>query len=351
MVCWVALIAWRGKLFAGTDLGQAAAFLVLRVLVLLVGVGGEEAVEADDRTDGAKLGGAGAVDRLDLDGGALDLGRLHLAGDGALPDQLVEPRLVGIEILPDRCRRAHEIGRADRLVRFLGVLGLGRVEARLLRQVSGAEFLGDGVARGVDRLRRHLHAVGSHIGDQAGGLAADVHAFIEALRHLHGARWPRSRGRDEASCCSVEVVKGGPGLRLVGLASTDSALKVGAFEHRLDASACALLAMSSFCSFLPLEGGQPGLEVLVARRAEDGGDLPVFLADEALDLGFAVADQAQRHRLDAAGRAGAGQLAPQHRRQREADEIVERPAGEIGIDQRRVDLARIGHRFQHRRTW
>ena len=42
---------------------------------------------------------AGAVDRLDLDRGALDLGRLHLAGDGALPDQLVEPHLVGIEIL------------------------------------------------------------------------------------------------------------------------------------------------------------------------------------------------------------------------------------------------------------
>jgi hypothetical protein len=26
--------------------------------------------------------------------------------------------------------------------------------------------------------------------------------------------------RDDAACCSVEVVKGGPGLRRVGLAST-----------------------------------------------------------------------------------------------------------------------------------
>jgi hypothetical protein len=67
---------------------------------------------------------------------------------------------------------------------------------------------------------------------------------------------------------------------------------------------------------------------------------PVFLADEALDLQLAVADEAERHRLDAAGRAGARQLAPEHRRQCEADEIVERPAGEIGLDQRRVDRSR-----------
>ncbi len=46
-----------------------------------------------------------------------------------------------------------------------------------------------------------------------------------------------------------------------------------------------------------------------------------------------------------AGRARAGQLAPEHRRQVEADEIVERAAGEIGIDQRGVDLARVLHRL------
>ena len=78
-------------------------------------------------------------------------------------------------------------------MRFLGVLGLGRVDARLLRQIFLAEFLGDRAARRVDRLGRHLHAVGAHIGDEAGGLAADIDAFIEPLRDLHGARRPRSR--------------------------------------------------------------------------------------------------------------------------------------------------------------
>ena len=35
--------------------------------------------------------------------------------------------------------------------------------------------------------RHHGDAVGSHIGDQAHGLAADIDAFIKALRDLHGA--------------------------------------------------------------------------------------------------------------------------------------------------------------------
>ena len=53
------------------------------------------------------------VRRLDLDRRALDLGRLHLAGDGALPDHLVEPRLVGIEVLvaPESGVRKKSVGR------------------------------------------------------------------------------------------------------------------------------------------------------------------------------------------------------------------------------------------------
>ncbi|MCY1293108.1 hypothetical protein D9M70_423560 [compost metagenome] len=73
-------------------------------------------------------------------------------------------------------------------MRFLGVLRLGRIETRLFRQVAVAELVGNRLARGLDRFRRHLHAVGTHIGDQTDRLAADVDAFIELLRDLHGAR-------------------------------------------------------------------------------------------------------------------------------------------------------------------
>ena len=83
-------------------------------------------------------------------------------------------------------------------------------------------------------------------------------------------------------------------------------------------------------------------------RPQMGEDRPIFAGDEFLDLELAVADDAQRDRLDAAGRARARQLAPQHRREVEADEIIERAAGAIGVDQRLVDLARMAHRILHR---
>ena len=61
---------------------------------------------------------------------------------------------------------------------------------------------------------------------------------------------------------------------------------------------------------------------------------------------FALHDQAQRHALHPAGRARARQLAPQHRRQREADQIVQRAAGQIGVHQLLVDLAGMRDGFQ-----
>ena len=70
--------------------------------------------------------------------------------------------------------------------------------------------------------------------------------------------------------------------------------------------------------------------------------------DEFLDLEFAVADEPQGDGLHPPGRARAGQLAPQHRREVEADEIVERAAGEIGVDERVVDLARVAHGLEDR---
>ena len=92
---------------------------------------------------------------------------------------------------------------------------------------------------------------------------------------------------------------------------------------------------------------QPGADLLALGRGEQRLDGPVFLGLEGLDLGLAVAHEAQGHRLHAAGRAGARQLAPQDRREREADEVVERPAGQVGLDQRRVDLARRLERIEN----
>ncbi len=69
-------------------------------------------------------------------------------------------------------------------MRFLGVLRLGFVLAGE-RRVALAEFGRDDVADMADGFGNDLNAVGSHVGDEADRLAADVDAFVEALGDLH----------------------------------------------------------------------------------------------------------------------------------------------------------------------
>ena len=125
--------------------------------------------------------------RLDLDGRAFEFGRFHLAGDGAYPDQLVESRLLGIEHLGDAARQAAHVGRADRLVRFLRVLGLHLIFSRRAGDIIGAVFVADHLAGRGHGLRRHVDAVGAHISNESDRLAVDLDAFVQALRDLHGA--------------------------------------------------------------------------------------------------------------------------------------------------------------------
>ena len=92
---------------------------------------------------------------------------------------------------------------------------------------------------------------------------------------------------------------------------------------------------------------QPRLERR-PRHFEQPGDRPILLRNKGFDLALAFHDHAQRHRLDTPCRFGTGQLAPQHRRQGKADQIIECPAGAIGVDQILVERARRRHRGQHR---
>ena len=112
-----------------------------------------------------------------------------------------------------------------------------------------------------------------------------------------------------------------------------------AFASRIEVEAVELLAV---------EMRQPRREAFAGFGLELDLDRPVFAGLERLDLGFALADQAQRDRLHAAGRAAARQFAPQHRRQREPDQIIERATRQIGLDQLGVDLARVAEGVEHR---
>ena len=176
---------WLGEMLVGGHVvdhrrlalrqpGQALAVVVLvagrRGLVAGLGIDREEAREDHDLARRAQPGAAVVAEQVDA--GALHPRARHLAGDRALPDQLVQLRRIGGPGMALRW-----LGGPDRLVRFLRVLGLGRIVTGLRRQRLRAELPGDRVADDRDGLGADLHAVGPHVGDVA--------LFVESLRDAH----------------------------------------------------------------------------------------------------------------------------------------------------------------------
>ena len=232
-------------------------------------------------------------------------------------------------------------------MRLLGVLGLRRVDARARGQVALAVLGLDQAARLADRLGCELHAVGAHVGDEAHGLAADIDALVEPLGDAHGgggAHTQLARGL-------LLQGRGDEGRRRVAphLAAVDRGHREGAtLDLALGLLGAFLGVEVELVELAAVEMGEAGLQRLLLGGAEQHIDRPVFAALEDLDFGLALADQAERHGLHAAGRAAARQLAPQHGREGEAHQIVERAAGHVGVDQRLVELARMGDGVEHR---
>ena len=233
-------------------------------------------------------------------------------------------------------------------MRLLRVLRLGLVLARRGRHVAAAVIAADQAAGGGDRLFRDVHAVGAHIGDEADGLAVDVDAFVEPLRDPHGV------GGRKAELAARLLLQGRGGERAAadcagGLGLDRLAtVKARVLQRLLEGFGLGARTDVEALDLLAVGADETRLEGVAARGRERRHQRPVFPRDEFLDFELAVADEAQRHRLHPAGRARARQLAPQHRREGEADEVVERAAGEIGVDQRAVDAARVLHRIEHR---
>src|SRR5690606_25451458 len=140
-------------------LGQLRKALLLVVgLAALLGVDGLD-VRLEETGEGDRAARRGEHALLTTGGRAGDLHRhrgalrvRHLRRDGPLPDQLVEPELVGLQLARDLTRGAeHLTGGPDRLVRLLGVLDLAVVLPRPLRHVLGAVQVGRLAARGRQR--------------------------------------------------------------------------------------------------------------------------------------------------------------------------------------------------------
>ena len=332
-----------GELLALAHRGQTARFFVFLVVPALL-VESEETGKAHHLAGRAKFELARAGLSQNVDGRALELRALHLAGDRARPDEFVELRLLGLEVAGDVAGALRHVGRTDRFVRLLRVLGLGGVFARRGRHVIVAEILGDDASRRRNRLGREIDAVGAHIGNEAGRAVADIDAFVEALRNLHGAR------RRETELPRRLLLQGRSGERRIRVALDRLRFDRGdreerLLERRLEGFGLRARADVEPVDLLAVGADQPGCEGRLRFRAQMGDDRPIFAGDKLFDLELAVADNTQGDRLHPARRARAWQFAPQDRRQVEADQIVERAARPVGVDERLVDLARIAHRL------
>ncbi len=293
----------------------------------------------------AHLHGDGLADRV-----------LHLGGDGAHPDQLVQPEVVAGQAGLGRGAEALA-GRADGLVRLLGVLHLGGVGAGRVRQVVGAVELGDLRPGGVDRGLRQRGGVGTHVGDEA--------VLVQLLGHLHGPL-----GTEAQLAAGLLLERGGAERRVrraavrLGLdaAHRERGLLQGGGQRaggllvqvqgvgaaRLEPAVLAEVAAAG--DPLAVDGGQPGAEVLRvggvgrgAAGAEGADQVPVRGRAERDPLPLALDDQPGRHGLHAARRQLRHDLLPEHRRDLEAVQAVEDAAGFLGVDQALVQLARVGH--------
>ena len=236
----------------------------------------------------------------------------------------------------------------------MGLLSVGggvAVDVGALRQVA-ALVVGGRVELALDvgadvgnRLARKRHRVGPHIGDEADRAFADVNAFIQRLCRAHGALGghaelahrlllQRAGGEGRGGAAGLGALFDADDLGILTLQGGNHS-RLGRFVRKAE-----LLDLGA----LPFaELGGEGLAGLVGVEVQR----PVLTALEALDLFFALDDQAQRRALHASRRQPRLDLAPQHRRQIEADQMIERAARLLRIDQAGRDVPRVLHRVLH----
>ena len=339
--------------FAGFHCRQAAVFFAFgrfgiggQRIVAAFAVQPQKAVEQHNLAGGAQLGATAFGHNADR--GLLEPGGGHLACHGALPDQLVQLHLIGAQLPLHPARRARQVGGPDGLVGLLGVLRRGLVHARLFGNVGVAVLGRDHLARALDGFIGKIRAVGPHVGDQADGLAVEVDALVQMLGHAHGLPGRKTelarglllqrRGRERRRRVAAH---------LLGLDVADRESGC-ALDHAGGVACLGLGAKGEFLDLVPAQPDQLGGQGLAVCGVEIGLDGPVLARNKRLDVGFALADQAQCDRLHAPGRARSRQLAPQHRRQREPDQIIERAPRLLGVDEVHVEFAGVFHRRAHR---
>ena len=246
-------------------------------------------------------------------------------------------------------------GRADGLVRLLGVLDLAGVGARRFGDVIASVELTGLLAGRADRGLGQRHRVGAHIGDVA--------VLVQPLRHRHGVL-----GREAQLARGLLLQRGGAERR-VRRAAVGLALDAGHREGRVlqalgqggrgrgvqvqDVLAAQFAGGGEVAALghpAAVHGDQVGGEAgrlvrvlfTVVLGRELGFEVGVAGRAERDPLALPVDDQPGRHRLHAPGGQLGHDLLPQHRRDLVPVQPVQHAARLVRVDQALVDLPRVG---------
>ena len=144
----------------------------------------------------------------------------------------------------------------------------------------------------------------------------------------------------EASCCRVDVVKGGAGVRLRGFTCMSPTVKLTARAvFKKLAGACAVGQTLR----------QLGLQCSSARSRKVGCNAVIWFGFKSLYFFLALHNESHGHRLHSACRQGRLDFLPQHRRQLKAHYTVKHTARLLGVDTVYVYGPRIFYRMQNGR--
>ena len=271
--------------------GQAAFVFLVLFVVLAFGIDFEETVEEHHFAFGDEIFLMAADADVHL--GLFYFGFAHLGGDGAFPDQVVEPCRRGVSV----DGRAAHLGGTYGFVGFLRSFGLGAEVARMA--VAFSVYLGNLFLGHLQRESGEVHRVGTHI--------SDVPFFIKLLGQGHGP------GDREPKLARSFLLQGGGGERRCRVAFGRLHFQ-GRYRER-----------GRSAGFQKGLGFLFGLETGVefgSEIPERGGHFVDGSLFEILDFLFAFHDQADGYRLHASRREVGPHLAPQQRRDFVPDQAV-----------------------------
>ena len=281
-----------------------------------------------------------------LETNTLTAGVLHLRGEGALPDQLVELGLVVADLLGHLLRGLPVVaGGADRLVRFLRVLDLLLVDPWRFRQVVVAVEVDDLAPGGRERRLRKRRRVRAHVRDEP--------VLVETLRGAHGPRGAEpelaaglllQRRRHERRGWGALVGLGDERLHREGAVGEADGQGLGARlveDEDVVAFDLALgVEVLARREALVVDADEVRLDVTFGR-AEEAIDVPVACGDEGDPRALALDDDPRRHALDATCAQPRHHFLPQHRRDLVAVEAIEDAPRLLGVDEPAVDVPRV----------